>query len=301
MDITRTIHDEAPMSSDARVNAFSSLVRDIETFRHAVKNSGGRIPTRSALDISLEIAKDVAPYFLTEDVPVQIGRLTEAIHVTFLMRAYAFAQQNGVIGFDKWLRHCRGQDILTSRPGKQTQARDFAWEFVVASMCSRFASNTRYAEPDVRCEFGAERWGIACKVLYTEDVDTQIDRMVEGAKQIARCSDLDHGGVLVNVTPLIRHEQWGHGRVQTREEAYELFSADVARVANGIHCDKLYDRFLPRPNADCFMFFAQTLFDVEDFIGLTAAGLFPMNLRPASDEEAAFLRAFNVAMQTIWQ
>jgi hypothetical protein len=68
--------------------------------------------------------------------------------------------------------------------------------------------------------------------------------MVEGAKQIAKCTDLDHGGVLVNVTPLVRHQQWARDRVNTRKEAYEQFSADVTRIANGIHKNKLYQRFL---------------------------------------------------------
>jgi hypothetical protein len=302
MDITRSIRDDAPMSDDARVNAFRSLVQDIEAFRLAVDRSGGRIPMKSALDIALQTTTRVAPYFVTpQSMPVRISELTEGLHVAFMMRAYTFAVQNGVVGVDKWFGQWHGEDIMTSRPGKQTQARDFAWEFVAASMCSRFAQNTRHAEPDVRCEFDGERWGIACKVLYTNDPDTQIDRMVEGAKQIAKCPDLDHGAVLVNVTPLLRHGLWRRDRIATRDEAYELFSADVTRIASEVHRDKLYQRFLPRANADCFMFFGQTLFDVDDFLGLTGTGMFPLNLRTASDRERAFLDAFNVAAGTIWQ
>lgn len=125
--------------------------------------------------------------------------------------------------------------------------------------------------------------------------------MVEGAKQIAECSDLNHGAVLVNVTPLLRHELWSRDSVATRADAHDRFSEDMARIASQIHRDKLYQRFLPRSNADCFMFFGQTLFDVDDILGLTVVAMFPLNLRPPSDREAAFLRAFNFASATIWQ
>jgi hypothetical protein len=56
--------------------------------------------------------------------------------------------------------------------------------------------------PDILCDFEGERWGIACKVLYTADSRRYRDVIRNGARQIER-SDASRGFVCISLRNIL--------------------------------------------------------------------------------------------------
>jgi hypothetical protein len=100
-----------------------------------------------------------------------------------------------------------GPDIILTEANPRTPEKDTVWELIIALLSRPFAEHVRFEEPDVRLTLNATNWGTACKVLYTDSRDNQIDRIVVGAKQLER-SSASLGCVAVNVSNLIDHSKY---------------------------------------------------------------------------------------------
>jgi hypothetical protein len=60
--------------------------------------------------------------------------------------------------------------------------------------------------PDIVATVQNTIWGIACKVMHTASAKSMLDRVREGIKQIDRCSEVQHGLVVVSLKNVIPHD-----------------------------------------------------------------------------------------------
>lgn len=131
------------------------------------------------------------------------------------------------------LRVLSGSNIVLKGPGRQSLARDTMWEILVACGFSGFADNVDMAEPDVTGTYRGHQWGLPCKCLYTHTAKRQVDRIVEGAKQL-EASSAEFGLVMVNVSAIIDHDHFlratGDDRILTWPTPQAAFLELRARV-----------------------------------------------------------------------
>jgi hypothetical protein len=168
------------------------------------------------------------------------------------------------------------------------------------------------AEPDVLCDFSGSKWGIACKLLYSLDRDHQIDRIVEGAKQIEACG-ADIGMVAVNVTNLISHDRYfgpmpgNPGRFFSFKEpkrAIEMLASDLQAIIDGLNHPKLMRRLSQgkqgelRVKTRAVIFFVQTAALVRGILTPLAIANW-YRFREIIVGEEFFLPAFDDAAQTV--
>jgi hypothetical protein len=132
--------------------------------------------------------------------------LREVLGTDYLIRAFHRAGEKSIrrIFTDRW-NAFKGPDICLTRNAANSNERDTVWELLTAALCLDFIHDVTLDEPDIICIFNRNRWGLACKILYTDDSQHQIDRIVEGAKQI-ESSSADIGIVVVNITNQINHD-----------------------------------------------------------------------------------------------
>jgi len=104
----------------------------------------------------------------------------------------------------------RLQNVLKGDPrmlskGKHSQERDILFEVLCAYVCSQFASSVEFEEPDIRCTFQDNNWGLACKVAYgSPERFTKAIR--KGEKQIEK-SKSDLGLIIVQLTNKFPHDK----------------------------------------------------------------------------------------------
>ena len=185
------------------------------------------------------------------------------------------------------------------------------WEALVASLAASFATNVAQEEPDIACEFGGTRWGLACKVLYSRDADHHIDRLVEGAKQIEK-APCDLGIVVANVTNLIRHDRFMpeskrqsgvYGGLRDPEIAKEMLESALLALADGVNREKTFRRLTqdkagaPRWKTRDIVLFGQTVVIVQG-VATPLSMLYAPQFRFVSGDEQRFLERLNDAVQT---
>jgi hypothetical protein len=195
------------------VSSFTHLDRNAAWFRDHLQQRGVNVGVGSPFDESLKAAESIARAHRDGQHPQMSGEefrefFQTGLGVDYMVRAVHRALPNGLdAGGDVPWRSFRGPDVSLLRDAPQSQDRDRAWEILLAALVAPFSRGVEMAEPDVRCEFGSAKWGLAAKVLYTGNRNRHIDRIVEGARQVEN-SDVDVGVVAVNVTNLIEHEKY---------------------------------------------------------------------------------------------
>lgn len=97
-----------------------------------------------------------------------------------------------------------GSDISFISGGPQNSSRDKAWEVYCAAAVCNCAVNVVLAEPDVLLRYHNYSVGLACKMIYTTNINNVANRIIEGAKQIESCH-CDFGIVIANLSPTISH------------------------------------------------------------------------------------------------
>jgi hypothetical protein len=132
--------------------------------------------------------------------------LREVCSTDYMIRAFHRAGENKIkrIFAGRW-NSFRGPDICLTRNAPNSNERDTVWELLTAALCLDFIQDVALDEPDILFTYNCNRWGLACKILHTTDSQHQINRIVEGAKQI-ESSSAEIGIVVVNVTNQIDHD-----------------------------------------------------------------------------------------------
>lgn len=90
-------------------------------------------------------------------------------------------------------------------PGPRSRGRDAMFELILGSICSLFATDVRFAEPDILCTHNHIRWGLAAKVAYGSS-KTSAGSIRTGMRQIEK-SGVDLGLVVIQMTNRFPHEQ----------------------------------------------------------------------------------------------
>lgn len=96
-------------------------------------------------------------------------------------------------------------DPLQLSAGDQSGERDVLFEVICACICSLFASDVRFQEPDLICRYADSSWGLACKVAYGTPAQTA-KGIRKGMRQIEG-SAADLGIVVVQLTNRFPHDK----------------------------------------------------------------------------------------------
>lgn len=100
-------------------------------------------------------------------------------------------------------------EFAQSVPGDPNEDSDKLFELVIALAVLPFAKNLKVdtgnaadRNPDLLFDFGGQRWGIACKALYTGKPERYRDSVIKGASQIEK-SEAERGVVCVSLRNLL--------------------------------------------------------------------------------------------------
>lgn len=107
-----------------------------------------------------------------------------------------------------WLRELNRGDVglVGFEASDPDGSRDRAFELLVATLMAQVAKRVHQAEPDVVGDYKGERFGVACKLVYTQKLNQQVNVIMNGVKQLED-SDCESGVVMVNVTALLQHDR----------------------------------------------------------------------------------------------
>lgn len=191
--------------------------RSVEWLRARLR-AIGHAPTRQhplgrALD---RLEQVVAGQYRKNEKRAPLRRfLVEAMSADVLSHVLRHARDLPV-GFDNhWTLLTKG-DVLPTHEGGNTTARNMVWELFIGALVTQFATDVQASDPDVTCRFMGRTFGLACKCLYTNEPVAQVERIVEGAKQLEG-ANVDDGMIVVNVVNLLPHDaffynyaRWGY-------------------------------------------------------------------------------------------
>jgi hypothetical protein len=103
------------------------------------------------------------------------------------------------------LRDLAAGDPRFVTDGSRSGHRDRVFELVCWHLCSHFAQDVVFAEPDIRCVYRGRTWGIACKALYGSP-DRSVKVIRKGWNQVL-ASSASIGFVVAHLTNLFPHDQ----------------------------------------------------------------------------------------------
>jgi len=205
-------------------------------------------------------------------------------HIRALRRAFEHADADV---FRSHLRAFRGPNMSLFAKAKRTPERDLAWEFLVGCLVGSFARDLKMTtgpEPDVVCSHGDLTLGVECKVLYSDEPDTQMEAIVHGAKQL-EASHVDFGFVAAFATNATRpggFQRWPLRKFSTGESATTDLRREISLSVSGINQEWFLQRLTsdlrtnrPRFKTRGVLFVAQAVADVQSVTAslTTAVGL----------------------------
>ena len=236
------------------------------------------IVSGSALHISLNSIQKLMEFYRgaaelppAEAVTVVRQACASAYLIKALHRAHPFLEST----LERRLRIFRGSELSFFEAIPRSSHRDDAWELLTAAWAAPFVQNLLMQEPeDVSFDFGSRRWGLSCKVLYSDKVSSQIDALVKGAQQLED-ANVDVGFVVANASNLLAHSRfcrstndgiWGYRHADDAKlEIARQLDAIIARL----NTNRLKQRLgksrqgRPRTKARVFMLFAGTIAAVD--------------------------------------
>jgi hypothetical protein len=119
-----------------------------------------------------------------------------------------------------------GDPRLTSK-GSRSKERDAMFELLCWHVCTHFASDVAFGEPDIQCTHDRHRFGIACKAIYGRPA-TAVQAIRKGWHQV-RSSPVDHGLVMIHLTNLLPRRRYARGQLVASDEGTlnALFREDL--------------------------------------------------------------------------
>jgi len=298
------------------ITSICHLDLDAQWFRELLARNNAAPRSSSPFDRSLQAVEDISRVYRGEIPQVADDYsfplvLREALGTVYLIEAIKRTlpeTEKALAG--RW-HIFRGPDICLTRDAPQSEERNSTWETIVGVKCAHFASDMAFTtNPDIRCLFSKIVWGIECKILYTYDQDNQIERIVEGGKQIED-SEVEFGIVAINATNLINHDRFfgpmpGHPgsylNFPDPQNPMEMLRSLLDRIVKGVDGPKIVRRLTmdkegeQRIKTRAVMFFAQTVASIRK-----APTILSMvdwyNFRPLTVGEEDFLSSFKHACQ----
>jgi hypothetical protein len=159
--------------------------------------------------------------------------------------------------------------------GRRSAERDVAWELLTGCLVGSFARElkmTTGTEPDVTCKHDDLTLGVECKVMYSDNPDTQVDAIVSGAKQL-EASNVDFGFVAAFATNAVRPGLNGFQRFpirafSTQNAATKALQHELLHSVSGISQESLIRRLTsdrtckPRLKTRGVLYIAQAAVDI---------------------------------------
>jgi hypothetical protein len=166
----------------------STIGTSLPWFRQHLESMGLSIPRHGALDVGLEklgVLRDMAIAGAAFTFPrasnAAFEFFSEALGIDFLTKTLHRGVEAGLaIDKARWRHLVTDEPFIASR-GKRGDGRDRLWETVVACTVATFATNVRFDEPDILCEFSGALFAVAAKFIHS---DRKIGRHVrKGIRQ----------------------------------------------------------------------------------------------------------------------
>lgn len=300
-------------SNEIQIVSVASFDDEVAWLRRLLRKKGAVPPSGSTSNDLLAAAENLARAYRQQiSLPFTENLLCNALGTAYVVKAIHRTIRKTARPFASHWKHFRGADICLTRDARRSEARDKVWEMVIASLCADFARAVDLREPDVRCEFRDVDWGIACKNLYSRSASHQINRIVEGAKQVEG-SGSELGVVAVNATSLIDRNRF-LGPMPGRSGEFFSFTDEEVPISLLVqllqHIVSLVDRIslirrltrtvegADRLKTRAVVFFAQAVTSVRGApMILTALNHLAFRTLTVGEEE--FLNRLNHAAQTV--
>jgi hypothetical protein len=300
-------------TKEMAVSSTRDADRRVEWFRAHLKSEGVVPAPGSAFEKSLRALTSLAAAARGErPPPANVGfaeEIRDALGADYVIKALHRGLPGATASLAGSYGVFSGPEIGLMRAVSRTSERDLAWEVLVSALAASFASNVKREEPDVACTYNGARWGIACKVLYSNDSDHHIDRIVEGAKQIERAA-CDFGVVIVNVTNLVRHDLFVPDvtpdtvlSIRDPKLAISALEGELRRITAGINREKTFRRVTEDKQGNARMktreilVFAQTVAAVRRVLTVMSM-VHALEFRAVSVGSDVFIDRLNHAIQT---
>ncbi|HLA87846.1 MAG TPA: hypothetical protein VJL10_07485 [Anaerolineales bacterium] len=298
------------------ISSGGSMKRTAEWFEQLLQKQSVSIPQASPLQQDIDDLKFIGDAFNGKvQLPVNTDLsdfFRRTLGLAFIIKAiHRSLRSESSQAVLPGLELFRGPDLSLTTIAPQSKERDKTWEYIVACVASAFSSTVKLDEPDVRCFYSNTDLGLACKIFYTADRDSQIDRLVVGAKQIEK-SSADLGCILVNVTNLIDHSKYLRAKPDDPEAflsftnwevPLKLLQADIVNIVQLLRGNKLVERLTQdlrtgqeRWKSRGIIFMAQTACAFVTTPMLLTVCVF-YGFRRIKGVEALFLTEFNSTAQ----
>jgi len=190
-------------------SGFKEIQQGIDAFVAYLESKGVSISAQSRFASAVERGRQVVASWETRVIPEGFDTHTYLADFanlwwisSLIMRVKGTELEESLI---PRLNLLTKADPLPLTSGVASIERNTFFEVIVACICSLFASNVQFDDPDVVCCYGGARWGIACKVVYGSNRETAKD--VRKARKQIENSDVDFGLIAVQTTNRFPHER----------------------------------------------------------------------------------------------
>lgn len=235
-----------PLNFDLEAEYFEDLLSDNSIILHP---NSAQYKILHQMKLFTRAFRDGDKISFNEDLNIIASRV---IQMSFLIRAIHLASSHGFKSeIESKLNLFKGSSVIDEPSGVRTRGIDKKWELLSGCMVSAISEDSRFDEhPDIRCTFNSVDLGLACKVLYTKQSDKQINRIIEGAKQIEK-SSAEYGSVLVYISNLIDRSYYlpkyprKHGEFTSFKNANTVMQHlrnEASSIVNNINQKNLAER-----------------------------------------------------------
>jgi hypothetical protein len=257
----------------------------VKWFRDLLRHHNIIITPGSSFDNALSDATRLSEAYATKTPPQDTNLpalYRRAFYIDFLCKAtYRALNTKAWANLKPCLTLFTDVDSTFFDAIPRSRERDLVWEYLVGALMSTFIEDISFATPDIVGTYKNCQWGVECKVFYSKNRDHQIDRIVEGAKQL-ESSSVNMGVIIVHCSNLITHDKY-FGAVTGPQELYPVYcSSEVAInvlakelnvIIDQIDTTKLIERLnhdshgTSRIKCRGILFVAQTIATVRNSIG----------------------------------
>ena len=211
------------MTINVATTTFTSVVKMANELESYLQSHGISLHPSSVIAQAIRRTHQVQTYYEKGEVPDDYDAevaVSDVANLWYLGRAVmgAVGTPFETVIKDRLPTLTRG-DPSPLTPGNQSNERDRIFELVCARICSLFASDVAFGEPDVLATYRGKRWGLACKSAYGSPT-TVAKAVRKGAKQIER-SDIDFGMIVVQLTNIFPHDRM-YSRALAQEKSSHI-------------------------------------------------------------------------------
>lgn len=191
------------------VVSFARIRSALSWFEALLEQEKISVTEGSELKAALELGKSLGTEHGAHEASFDPRLLAQPLGLAYLASGlYAVRDSKS---FRKLLPKIRNVAAAAGLPlvvptSSQSQQRDFVFELQIAVLFAAIGAEVElHSEPDVVASYDAERWDVACKLIYSQNTMTLNDRIEKGIDQILQFPGT-RGLVATGLTNRVEHK-----------------------------------------------------------------------------------------------